>query len=312
MSISRSIHIAISALALALTLLLSHTGVAEEQCPWNALGFATLEAKQFRHLDQGPREARALVLLHGWNSFSGTFRTVASELARDYRLVRIDLRGHGGSPAAGINYSTLAMARDVVSILDLLGLDRATFLGHSMGARVAARLGQAFPQRTSGLVFEDIDLHRVRPFDGVETLRANLARLEAQVSGRTFENQHTLKQALIPFFGEAKAAFLSQRTRTGADGRVSLKVDPKASYLYYVQGLQEDLGPALATTPHPVLAVGGDPGAGGLLTEAGVDHLKRHAPLARVVRVPGANHLVHRTQPEAYVEAVRKFLRTPD
>jgi pimeloyl-ACP methyl ester carboxylesterase len=83
-----------------------------------------------------------------------------------YRVVALDNRGHGQSsklydPA---DYHTTLMAEDVHALLDHLGLDRATLMGYSMGARISAFFARAYPSRARSVVMGGLGIRLV---DGV-------------------------------------------------------------------------------------------------------------------------------------------------
>jgi 3-oxoadipate enol-lactonase len=102
----------------------------------------------------GAADAPALVLLHGLGGQASTWDTVAPELARSFRVLAIDLRGHGDSDRPG-DYSFELMRDDVLGVLGQLGLDRVSLLGHSMGGTVAYLIAQQEPDRISRLILED-------------------------------------------------------------------------------------------------------------------------------------------------------------
>ena len=81
----------------------------------------------------------ALVLCHGITDSGGCWPRVVAALKKDYDLVMLDARGHGGSEAPRSGYSLDIMADDVAGVIDALGLQRPCIIGHSMGAMTAAR-----------------------------------------------------------------------------------------------------------------------------------------------------------------------------
>ncbi|HMO07318.1 MAG TPA: alpha/beta hydrolase [Paracoccaceae bacterium] len=102
-----------------------------------------------------------LVLLHGFPQTGLCWWRVAPVLARDFDVIVPDLRGYGLSDAppdddGHTTYSKRQMARDVVAVLDSLGLQRAHVLGHDRGARVAYRLALDHPGRVERLGIVEI------------------------------------------------------------------------------------------------------------------------------------------------------------
>ena len=101
-------------------------------------------------------DAPALVMVHGLASNSTRFSEFAAttRLRGRWTLLRPDLRGHGASMFRG-RLTRERWCADLVSILDAEGLDRAVFLGHSLGAQVVMELWAAHPDRVRGLILID-------------------------------------------------------------------------------------------------------------------------------------------------------------
>jgi pimeloyl-ACP methyl ester carboxylesterase len=100
---------------------------------------------------------RLLVYVHGLLLDAALNRTMASLLgARGYRVVLLDLLGHGRSdmPTHAYEHRLEFYGEQVVGLLDHLGVDRAVVGGVSLGANVALQVGVAAPERVSGLICE--------------------------------------------------------------------------------------------------------------------------------------------------------------
>jgi pimeloyl-ACP methyl ester carboxylesterase len=102
----------------------------------------------YRMAGEGP----AIVLVHGLTGSSTTWREVMPALARDHTVIAPDLLGHGESAKPRGDYSLGAHASGVRDLLVALGIERATFVGHSLGGGVALQLAYQFPQRCERLV----------------------------------------------------------------------------------------------------------------------------------------------------------------
>lgn len=83
----------------------------------------------------------AVVLHHPLAANLTIWDEVTEALARDYRVVRFDARGHGQSEVSAAPYDFATLSRDVTALLDHLGLDRVHFIGLSMGGMVGQFLG---------------------------------------------------------------------------------------------------------------------------------------------------------------------------
>jgi 3-oxoadipate enol-lactonase len=102
----------------------------------------------------GDPGAPPLVLLHALGEDGTGWDRVAADLASSWRVYVPDLRGHGRSDHPG-TYSYELMRDDVIGLMDALGLDRVTLIGHSMGGVVAYLIAQDHPRRVERLVVED-------------------------------------------------------------------------------------------------------------------------------------------------------------
>jgi 3-oxoadipate enol-lactonase len=117
--------------------------------------FARLNDAVIHYADEGPRDAPALVFA---NSLGTDFRIwdgVVAALVGRFRIVRADKRGHGlsslpaGAPLMG------EYAKDVVGLMNALGVARATLVGVSMGGVIAQELHRLHPSRVGALVLMD-------------------------------------------------------------------------------------------------------------------------------------------------------------
>lgn len=106
--------------------------------------------------DEGPRDAPAIVLLHGSNADLHTWQPWVDALKRKYRVIRFDQVGHGltGPDPAG-DYSRANYVADIREVADVLGLKRFILAGHSMGGKHALAFALAYPERLLGLVLVD-------------------------------------------------------------------------------------------------------------------------------------------------------------
>jgi esterase len=96
-----------------------------------------------------------VLLLHGLFGAGRHWQDIARRLAPDCRVITVDLRNHGRSPhAERMDYPS--MADDLVALLDQLGLQRASVVGHSMGGKVAMALALRSPHRIAKLAVIDI------------------------------------------------------------------------------------------------------------------------------------------------------------
>ena len=94
----------------------------------------------------------ALLLIHGIGDRSDTWRHLIPALARDHTVIAPDLLGHGRSDKPRADYSVAAYANAMRDLLSVLGIERATVVGHSLGGGVAMQFAYQYPERCERLV----------------------------------------------------------------------------------------------------------------------------------------------------------------
>jgi pimeloyl-ACP methyl ester carboxylesterase len=103
--------------------------------------------------DSGPRDAPAVLFLHGFGASLHTWEPWAQALAADYRVVRFDLPGAGltGADPSG-DYSDARSVQVVAALMDKLGIERASLIGNSVGGRIAWKFAAQHRTRVDKLV----------------------------------------------------------------------------------------------------------------------------------------------------------------
>lgn len=103
-----------------------------------------------------------LVLLHSFLCSGEMWEPQLPEFERRYRVVNVDLRGHGRSGPVGSSFTLYDLVDDVVAVLDQLGIHRAAWAGLSIGGMVSLRAALRAPDRVSRLLLLDTDAGRER------------------------------------------------------------------------------------------------------------------------------------------------------
>jgi pimeloyl-ACP methyl ester carboxylesterase len=118
------------------------------------LRFRTLHGYRRAFVQTGPVDGRrpVLLLVHGIGQDSSTWQEVIGELARDHVVIAPDLLGHGSSDKPRADYAVGAYACGLRDLLTVLGVDRVTVVGHSLGGGVAMQFAYQFPERCERLV----------------------------------------------------------------------------------------------------------------------------------------------------------------
>ncbi|MDZ8161829.1 alpha/beta fold hydrolase [Microbacterium aquimaris] len=238
-----------------------------------------------------------VVLVPGMGELRSSYRHLAPLLVRaGYRVVLVDLRGHGDSDADFPEYGDTATARDLIALVRHLG-EPATIVGNSMGAGAAVIAASEHPELVEGLVLVG-PFVRNAPTNPVMTLlfrvmtasawvvpvwRAYMPKLYAGDKPTDFQAYRDSVTAAMRRPGHARAFSRTTRTDHGPAERCLGSVDAPA--LVIMGELDPDF-------PDP---------------KAEADDVAR-ALAAPVVMVPNAGHYPHAQQPESTASAIVGFL----
>jgi lipase len=147
----------------------------------------------------GPADAQPLLCLHGITSHGIRFRRLAQERFGAYRVIALDLRGHGHSEWEP-PWDLETHVADVIETMDSLGLGRVDIIGHSFGGRTGLELAARHPDRVSRLVLYDPAIWVPPPvaFERAEEMRADasFASIDEAVETRLVMDPKTPRAGL--------------------------------------------------------------------------------------------------------------------
>lgn len=138
---------------------------------------STFKGVQVAFSDSG--KGRVLVLLHGFLGAKELWNSTISSLSRTYRVIAIDLPGHGATPCIGYAHNMELMAKCVKAVMDQLKLKRYVIIGHSMGGYVALAFADLFPDHLRGLglyhstAYPDSEEKKENRLRAIEVVKAN-------------------------------------------------------------------------------------------------------------------------------------------
>lgn len=137
---------------------------------------------KIHYRDEGSRDGPALLLIHGSNSMLQTWEPLVALLGDKCRLISLDLYGHGltGPNPTGA-YDADANIAAAVRVLDTVGVDKAYWVGNSMGGWLTWRAGLSVPERTSGLVLIDAEgaqvEQKIQPYLGARLAQSSIGQI---------------------------------------------------------------------------------------------------------------------------------------
>ncbi len=249
----------------------------------------------------------SLVLLHGFTGSRASWAALLPELARDHRVLTIDLLGHGDSDSpAAARHDVERQALDVGHLLERLRATPADVLGYSFGARVALRLAIDSPSSVRRLILESPSAGIADPAARATRRIADQRRVDQLARGDMAAFVHDW--AAQPIFASQER--LPDGTRLGLDAerRCNRPDGLAASLLGAGQGVMPPLHGRLGTITAPTLIISGrlDPRGAERAEE-----VARGIPAARHVIIEDAGHTPHLEVQERFLDLVLSALATP-
>ena len=259
--------------------------------------------------DEGPNAASAIVLLHGFTGSKDGWLALRRALARERRVVAVDLPGHGGTAASARPPadSLAETARLIVQTLDSIEVRRFSLLGYSLGGRIALGLALDHPRRVERLLLESASPGLQDPSEREarrrhdEALADGLERDGIEAFVRDWE--------MLPLF--ATHARLDAPVR-GALRRRRLACSPAglaASLRAVGTGAQPWLGDRLRELTIPVCVV---VGALDEKFRATGEWMAARLADSRLEIVAESGHTAHLERPESYRAIVERFFGAVD
>lgn len=253
-------------------------------------------------LDQG--SGPALVLVHGFGGAKEDFSDQLDELARDHRVVVMDLRGHGESdgPDDEASYSLDRFAADIENVVDQLGITSFRLLGHSMGGMVVRRFVLSRPHRVDALILMDTSPGPVPDMD------AEIMALGIQIANEQgMDELKRVMDAFSPLDTPAYQRVLAQRPGYREFGDAKWRALSRAMWVAMAVEIldQPDQLAALAAVACPTLVIVGVEDA----PFRGVsEQMAATIPDAELVVIPDAGHSPQFENGDVWLATLSGFL----
>ncbi|WP_439105781.1 alpha/beta fold hydrolase [Congregibacter sp.] len=251
----------------------------------------------------GPRNAPALLLLHGFGASLHTWEDWARVLDDQYRVISLDLPGTGLSfPDPSEDYSDERTLELLVALMDDLSVTKAVLIGNSIGGRLAWRMAAANPERAAGLVLIAPDGFASDGFDYGKA---------PEVSGMTQLMRYTLPRFLLEM--SLRPAYGDPDTLTDdvIDRYYDLMLAPgsrDALIKRMAQTVLLDPKPLLRSIEVPVLLLWGE--RDGAIPISNAAAYQAELPDSRLVALPSLGHVPQEEAPERSLLPVKAFLET--
>ena len=256
--------------------------------------FAVSDGCRIYYRLEGAPTAPLLVLVHSLGTDHGMWSPQMPALLRRFRVLRLDLRGHGASDAPAGDYTLAQLGRDVLAVADAAGVARFAYCGLSLGGMIGQWLGANAGDRLERLVLANTSPRMADPglfeIRRATVLAKGMAAIEEPVLQRFFSSR-----------------LLASGSAAVESVRAALLATSPVGYAGCCAAIRDmDQRPALAAIQAPVLVIAGDRDLSTPWAGHG-DVLAGGIPGARAVRLDAA-HLSNVERPSSFTAALFDFL----
>ncbi len=245
-----------------------------------------------------------LVLCHGITDNGLCWTPVARALEHDFDVIMVDARGHGLSDAPETGYANADRAADVAALIRALGLEKPALLGHSMGGATVGEVAATYPELVGKVLLEDPAWFE----EDHPRMTMTEAERETFIAERRAEivNRAKLSREALIAENRQSCPTWSEEER-GNWAIAKQQVSPNIVNAYAgVRGPWREVARRFRC---PALLITADVEKGAIVTPAMAGEATTLNPNIRVVHIPGADHNIRREAFQAYIEAVKAFLR---
>jgi 3-oxoadipate enol-lactonase len=238
----------------------------------------------------GPSDGPVLLLSHALGLSLAMWDPQLERLTQVLRVVRYDHRGHGGSPVPAGPYRIEDLGRDLIHLLDRLGLNRVSFCGLSLGGMVGMWIASNVPERIDRLVLCCTAARMLRPDDFAARARTVREQRIEPIADSLISRWFT-------------PSFPARQPDTVARIRAILLSTPREGYAGACEAIaQMDLREDLPRVKAPTLVIGAehDPSTPPERSR----EIAERIPGAELVIIPDAAHIVNVEQPEAITDQI--------
>jgi len=282
----------------------------QQKQSWDDRFWASGDGLKLHYRDYaGPTDRPPLLMLHGLTRNSRDFECIAERLAGNWRVIVPDFRGRGESQwdPVSAHYVPGTYAKDVLRLLDELGIKEVVFLGTSLGGLVTMIIAKFAPERIAGVLLNDIGpeldssgIDRIKTYVGKPVVFHDWNDAAARISARSGD--------VHPSYRDADWLRFAHRICRQTDRGVEFDYDMAIVEPFEAETTGEvpDAWPFYrALAGRPVLVLRG--GNSDLLSDPAAARMATEIPDVEVVTVPGVGHAPDLAEPES-VAAIDRLL----
>lgn len=242
-----------------------------------------------------------IMLVHGYTCDDRSWAEQVPTLAKQYRVVTLDLPGHGKSQSPAVErFSMNLFARAVEAVRAEVKADRIVLVGHSMGTPVVLQYAHLYPQHTAALVFVDGLMPAAPGADtrgGAASNGAAPSTAGARMGG---PGGRTAREAMVNrFFLPTTTPEVQKKVRDMMLGA------PEVTAIGAMNATGDPAGRTTDVPAVPMLGIYAEPNA-----VASRETVLRHFPKAEYTQVPGTGHFLMLEKPAEFNRVLLGFLAT--
>jgi pimeloyl-ACP methyl ester carboxylesterase len=243
-------------------------------------------------------KGRVVVLLHGFLGSHLIWENTIAELSKSYRVIAIDLPGHGTTDCFGYVHTMELLAKCVKTVMDSLRLKKYVIVGHSMGGYVGLAFADLFPDNLKGLCL----FHSSAYADSDDKKRDRTRSVRVVKANHKIYTTEVIKN----LFATKNAKYL--KTEIAFAQKIASKVS-KRSIIAAIEGMKDrpNRDVILGMVHYPVMMVIGE-----LDNVLSKDQLLEQTQLIKnkhVLYLEHDGHMGFLESPKLTIKALRKFLR---
>lgn len=243
-------------------------------------------------------EGKPLIIVHGLFGSLDNWQTHAKTLSAYFQVILVDARNHGHSPHTDEHNYDL-MAADLLMLLDEMKLEKAHFIGHSMGGKAVMRFAQLYPEKVDKLIVADMGVkayaaHHDLILQGLNSIDFDVvtSRSEAEKTMSEFIQDNSVRQ------------FLMKNLYWVEPGK-------RMAWRMNVAVLEREMSQILVGLPDeicmmPTLFIRG--ALSNYVLDGDLEHIETLFPSFTMESIDQAGHWVHAEKPQEFLDAVLKFL----
>ncbi len=248
----------------------------------------------YKHFGSGT----SLIILHGLFGSLDNWQTLARQFAENFSVYIVDLRNHGKSPHT-VEHDYISIAEDIKEFMQQQNVEKANFIGHSMGGKAAMQFSILYPEKVLKQVIVDIAPKKYGRghddiFDAIFSIDLNTLQSRNEADEQL--------QQLIPDFGTRQ--FLLKNLERTEDGKYQWKFNLETLFREYENVRGGIVSPK--SFDIPTLVIKGE--RSGYITSEDEETFKALFPETTITSVSNAGHWVHAENASEFYNIVSAFL----